>query len=52
MPFFEYPPKIRRIIYTTNAIELVNMSRRTGWLHLFHHRPISGCVIPKLQRQH
>jgi transposase-like protein len=25
-PFFEYPPQIRRIIYTTNAIESVNMS--------------------------
>ena len=28
MPFFEYPPEIRRIIYTTNAIESVNMSLR------------------------
>jgi putative transposase len=27
-PFFDYPPKIRRIIYTTNAIESVNMSLR------------------------
>ena len=27
-PFFEYPPDIRRIIYTTNAIESVNMSLR------------------------
>jgi hypothetical protein len=27
-PFFDYPPEIRRIIYTTNAIELVNMSLR------------------------
>ncbi|TPQ27630.1 IS256 family transposase [Methylomonas koyamae] len=28
IPFFEYPPEIRRIIYTTNAIESVNMSLR------------------------
>lgn len=27
-PFFEYPSDIRRIIYTTNAIESVNMSLR------------------------
>jgi len=28
IPFFDYPPAIRRIIYTTNAIESVNMSLR------------------------
>lgn len=28
IPFFGYPPEIRRIIYTTNAIESVNMSLR------------------------
>ena len=27
-PFFDCPPEIRRIIYTTNAIESVNMSLR------------------------
>ena len=27
-PFFEYPPEIRKVIYTTNAIESVNMSLR------------------------
>jgi putative transposase len=27
-PFFDYPPEIRRIIDTTNAIESVNMSLR------------------------
>ena len=27
-PFFDYPPEIRRIIYTTNAIESVNMTLR------------------------
>ena len=27
-PFFDYPPEIRRIIYTTNAIQSVNMSLR------------------------
>mgnify|MGYP003343098944 CR=1 FL=1 len=27
-PFFDYSPEIRRIIYTTNAIESVNMSLR------------------------
>lgn len=28
IPFFDYPPKIRKVIYTTNAIESVNMSLR------------------------
>jgi putative transposase len=28
MPFFDYQPEIRKIIYTTNAIESVNMSLR------------------------
>lgn len=27
-PFFDYPPEIRKIIYTTNANESVNMSLR------------------------
>ena len=33
-PFFDYPPDIRKVIYTTNAIESVNMSlrkRRIGY---------------------
>ncbi|BBP05210.1 hypothetical protein SFPGR_26320 [Sulfuriferula plumbiphila] len=28
VPFFDYPPELRKAIYTTNAIESVNMSRR------------------------
>lgn len=28
IPFFEYPSDIRKVIYTTNAIESVNMSLR------------------------
>lgn len=28
IPFFDYPPEIRKIIYTTNPIESVNMSLR------------------------
>jgi putative transposase len=28
IPFFAFPPEIRKIIYTTNAIESVNMSLR------------------------
>ena len=27
-PLFDYPPEIRRIVYTTNAIESVNISLR------------------------
>ena len=27
-PFFDYPPEIRKVIYTTNAIESVNFSLR------------------------
>ena len=29
MPFFAYPPEVRRIIYTTNAIESLNSKLRT-----------------------
>ena len=28
IPFFEYPPEIRKVIYTTNAIESLNMVMR------------------------
>ena len=28
IPFFDYPPEIRKVIYTTNAIESANMSLR------------------------
>jgi putative transposase len=28
IPFFDYPPEIRKVIYTTNAIQSVNMSLR------------------------
>ncbi|TXT26244.1 MAG: transposase mutator type [Gallionellaceae bacterium] len=28
MPLFDYPPEIRRVIYTTNVTESVNMSLR------------------------
>lgn len=28
VPFFDYPTKIRKVIYTTNAIESINMSLR------------------------
>ena len=28
VPFFDYPAEIRKVIYTTNAIESVNMSQR------------------------
>jgi putative transposase len=28
IPFFGYPPEIRKVIYTTNAIESINMSLR------------------------
>lgn len=28
IPFFDYPPEIRKVIYTTNAIESVNMRLR------------------------
>ena len=28
VPFFDYPPEIRKVIYTTNAIESINMSLR------------------------
>jgi transposase-like protein len=28
IPFFDYPPDIRKVIYTTNAIESLNRSLR------------------------
>jgi len=28
IPFFDYPPEIRKVIYTTNAIESINMGLR------------------------
>jgi putative transposase len=28
IPFFDYPPEVRKVIYTTNAIESINMSLR------------------------
>ena len=28
IPFFAFPPEVRRIIYTTNAVESLNMSMR------------------------
>jgi putative transposase len=28
IPFFAHPPEIRKVIYTTNAIESLNMSLR------------------------
>ncbi len=28
IPFFDYPPETRKVIYTNNAIESVNMSLR------------------------
>jgi putative transposase len=30
IPFFAYPPDVRRIIYTTNAIESLNSKLRTA----------------------
>lgn len=27
-PLFDYPPEIRKVIYTTNAIESLNMNLR------------------------
>jgi transposase-like protein len=28
IPFFQFPPEIRKVVYTTNAIESLNMSLR------------------------
>lgn len=37
IPFFQFPPEIRKMVYTTNAIESSNMSLRK----LTHNRRIS-----------
>jgi putative transposase len=36
--FFDYPAEIRKVIYTTNAIESVNMSLRKVTKNRGHHR--------------
>jgi len=36
IPFFDYPPKIRKVIYTTIAIESINMSLRIVITTLFY----------------
>jgi len=33
IPFFDYPPEIREVIYTTNAIESVNYGLRRPARH-------------------
>lgn len=33
IPFFDYSPEIRNVIYTTNAIESINMSLRKVTKH-------------------
>lgn len=35
IPFFDYPPEIRKVIYTTNVIESVNESARNHQEPLF-----------------
>ena len=43
IPFFDYPPEIRKVIYTTNAIESVNMSlRKITKNRNPHTRPITA----------
>ena len=37
VPFFAYPPQIRKMIYTTNAIE--SLHRAAACLAVFRHRP-------------
>ena len=40
IPFFDYPPEIRKVIYTTNAIESINMSLRK----IIKNRSGSACL--------
>jgi putative transposase len=35
IPFFQFPEEIRRVIYTTNAIEAMNLAERGG-LNISH----------------
>jgi len=43
IPFFAYPPDVRKIIYTTNAIESLNMSLRK----VIKNRAISRMMMPR-----
>jgi putative transposase len=42
IPFFSFPPEIRRVIYTTNAIESVNASGKSSR---------RGAIFPPTTRQ-
>ena len=44
IPFFAFPPEVRRVIYTTNAIESVNarLLSPTGILDPLHDRHIGA----------
>ncbi len=46
IPYFQFPPEIRKVIYTTNAIESLNMSLRklTRNRRIFGRIPNSVCV--------
>jgi putative transposase len=44
IPFFTFPPEVRRILYTTNAIESLNSTPRTA-LHSRGHFPTDGAAI-------
>lgn len=48
IPFFAFPREVRRIIYTTNAIESLNSTLRTAVRSRGHSqpmRPLSSCSI-------
>ena len=57
IPFFDYPAEIRKVIYTTNAIESVNMNLRkltkgsTPILRTLSLRPILGKRSVHVQAQ-
>ena len=38
VPFLDFPPELRRVVYTTNAIESLNAQFRRGVLHLIATR--------------
>ena len=47
-PFFDYPPEIRKVIYTTNAIESINMRLRKiikSPVHFQRMRLLANCFI-------
>ena len=48
IPFFQFPPEIRKIVYTTNAIESLNMSLRKA-IKTRGEQPGLVCILSAME---